>query len=185
MMKDGIKYLYRQLEQQASKDELWSTENIALGTRPGTAEINVSGSHAGSSSILRMTELVKTEAKTQRVVRTESITIDTIDTMMAKHYPDGNRCFWKLDVQGYEKAVLEGGPQSLARCIGLKVELPLVPCYEGESSFFDMIPYMTSFGFALVNFQRGWSNQRTKEMYQVDAILCRPDARPTTETVTG
>jgi len=172
---EPIKYLYTQLNINAEKDLLWDTENVALGDRSGSMEINVSGGDAGSSSVLNMTDLIKTIEPAQQPVRKEIIHVTTLDNILTNYYPDGNKCFLKLDVQGYEKNVLEGALNVLDRVIGLRIEMSLVRSYEGETMFIEMLPYLYDLGFRLVRFDRAWYSKSTHEVYQVDGLFFRTD----------
>jgi FkbM family methyltransferase len=172
---EPVEHLFVQLQARAASDPQWHCEKVALGKFAGKAYINVSGGHAGASSLLESTENVTLNAPDQRAVRKEAVEVVTLDDMLAKHYPRGERCFLKIDVQGYEKAVLEGGLQSLNRVVGLKIELSLVENYKGETLLADMLPFLYGLGFRPVSFENGWSNPRTGELYQLDCILFRTD----------
>ena len=172
---EPIRYLFQKLEAKARRDRLWYVENVALGVNAGKAEINVSGGHAGASSLLEMTENVVNNAPSQIVIRKEQVEVVTLSSMLAKHYPRGDRCFLKIDVQGYEKNVLDGGLDSLAKVIGMKVELSLVENYAGEPLLNDMLPFLCNLGFRSVSFENGWGNANSGELYQVDCIVFRTD----------
>lgn len=174
---EPIEYLFEQLQEKSSCDRLWYVEKIALGDQAGKTEINVSGDHAGASSILEMTQNLLRIAPDQRVLRRETIGIQTLDAMMEKHYPEGDRCFLKLDVQGYEKRVLAGGMKAMDRVVGLKIEMSLVKNYEGEALLVEMLPLLYDMGFRLVQFENGWSNNVSREMYQVDGVFFRTNAK--------
>lgn len=173
---EPIEYLFKSMEKKARRDPLWFVENVALGINPGKAEIHVSGGHAGASSLLKMTENVIRHAPDQRVVRTEQIEVDTLSTMLLKHYPHGDRCFLKVDVQGFERHVLEGGLDELHRVVGMKIELSVVSNYVGEPLLPEMLPYIYSLGFRSVSFENGWGNPVTGELFQVDCMFFRTSA---------
>lgn len=97
----------------------------------------------------------------------------TLAAILDKHYPAGNRCFLKLDIQGSEKEVLEGGQEVPNRIVAMKIEMSLVQNYEGEALLPEMLPYLYKQGFRAVFFENGWRNSQTGELYQVDSILCR------------
>jgi hypothetical protein len=78
-------------------------------------------------------------------------------------------------VQGYEKKVLEGGLRSIDRIVGLKMEMSLVKNYQGESLLLEMLPFVYSLGFRLVHFENNWSNDVSRELYQVDGVFFRTD----------
>jgi response regulator RpfG family c-di-GMP phosphodiesterase len=71
--------------------------------------------------------------------------------------------------------VIEGIGSELHRVIGLKVEMSLVENYRGEVLMVDMLSRLKNMGFHLVEFENGWSNEKTGEMYQVDGVLFRTD----------
>ncbi len=172
---EPLKHLYDQLVINSAKDKLWHTKNIALGDEPGQSEINVSGDHGGASSILKMTDNVIKHAPLQRVIRKEKIIVETLDSVIDQLYPKGDRLFLKIDTQGYEKKVLEGASNSLNRIIGLKLEMSLVPNYEGETLMMDLIPWIYDLGFRLVYLENGWNNRNTGELFQADGLFFRTD----------
>jgi FkbM family methyltransferase len=172
---EPVSHLFSQLKDRAVKDPLWYIENVALGDAIGEGEINVSGGHAGASSILEMTENVIKNAPDQCVVRKEKIRIKTLDSLINDYYVMGDRLFLKIDVQGYEKNVLDGAMQSLSRVIGIGMEMSIVKNYEGEQLIGDILPYIYSLGFRLVSLERGWSNPVTGEIYQINGIFFRTD----------
>ena len=172
---EPISHLFQQLSQNAKSDQKWLVENVALGEKEDVRMINVSGGHGGASSLLTMTEHVVKHAPDQAVIRQEEITITTVERMMKKYYPEGDRLFLKIDAQGYEKQVIEGIGNELERVIGLKLEMSLVENYRGELLMRDMLPFLERMGFHLVEFENGWSNEKTGEMYQVDGVFFRTD----------
>jgi FkbM family methyltransferase len=172
---EPISHLFQQLSEQAKSDPQWLVEQVALGEKDGVGVINVSGGHGGASSILAMTDHVVKHAPDQAVIRQEQIAMTTVEAMMKKYYPEGDRLFLKIDAQGYEKKVIEGIGSELPRVIGLKLEMSLVENYRGELLMTDMLPYLKTMGFQLVEFENGWSNENTGEMYQVDGVFFRTD----------
>lgn len=172
---EPISHLFEQLRQNAKPDPKWLVEQVALGEKEGSCVINVSGGHGGASSLLTMTEHVVKNAPDQAVIRQEKIRVTTVEKMMKKYYPEGDRLFLKIDAQGYERNVIEGIGSELHRVVGLKVEMSLVENYRGEVLLRDMLPFLEQRGFHLVEFENGWSNEKTGEMYQVDGVLFRTD----------
>ncbi|MBS0152810.1 MAG: FkbM family methyltransferase [Nitrospira sp.] len=178
---EPISHLFQQLSQNAKSDPKWLVEKVALGEKDGVGVINVSGGHGGASSILTMTEHVVKNAPDQAVIRQEEIAITTVEKMMRKYYPEGDRLFLKIDAQGYETRVIEGIGSELPRIIGMKLEMSLVENYRGELLMVDMLPRLKNMGFHLVEFENGWSNEKTGEMHQVDGVFFRTDRLARTE----
>jgi FkbM family methyltransferase len=167
--------LYRQLDQKARKDPLWLCENVALGDSEGEQDIYVSGGGGGASSFLVTTGNIEENAPELGVIGRQPVKVKTLQSVMSKYYPAGDRLFLKLDAQGYEKKILEGAGTELARVVGMRIEMSVVKNYEGEPLIYDMLPYLYELGFRLCAIEEAWSNRLTQEVYQVDAILFRPE----------
>jgi FkbM family methyltransferase len=172
---EPVSRFYHRLEQKAKKDRLWFCENAAVGDSEGEMEINVSGASGGASSFLEMTDTIKENAPELCFTGREKVKVKTVDSLIDRYHPEGDRLFLKLDVQGYEKKVLEGARKSLHRIVGMKIEMSVVRSYEQEPLIYDMLPYLYSLGFRLNGIEAAWSNQVTQELYQVDGFLFRPD----------
>ena len=97
----------------------------------------------------------------------------TVDRMAHEYYPEGDRLFLKLDVQGYERKVLEGAGRTLPRIVGLRVELSVSQYYEGEPQMLEMMNYLYGLGFRLCAIEAAWSNAHTREIYQLDGVFFR------------
>lgn len=172
---EPIRALYVELERRARSDPLWHTEQLALGSQSGYADIHVTGGHALASSLLEMTDNFVVHWSDHRVVRSERVQVSTIDEVINKHYPGGDRLFLKIDVQGYERRVLDGARTSLPRIVGMKLELSLVENYRGESLLMDMLPLIYSLGFRAVAIEKAWANESTRELVQVDVTCFRTE----------
>jgi FkbM family methyltransferase len=170
---EPVPSLYAELKRRSQADQLWHTVPLALGSQCGHAEIHVTGGHAGATSLLQMTDNVVKHAPDQAVVDTQRIELSTVDDVMAEHYPDGDRLFLKIDVQGYERQVLEGAQQSLPRIVGMKLELSLVENYLGETLLTEMLPMLYDLGYRAVCIERAWGNDSTQEIFQVDVTCFR------------
>jgi len=169
---------YRELARKAAKDARWLCEHVAVGDAEGELEINVSGGSGGASSFLKMTQAVMTHAPELAVVGRELVRVRTVDALAREHYPQGDRLFLKLDVQGYERNVLEGARQTLDRIVGMRIEVSILQCYENEPLFCEMLPYLQSLGFSLAGIEPAWTDARTQEVFQLDAIFVRTDRLP-------
>jgi len=168
---------YRELEREAANDPHWLCENVAVGDAEGEMEINVSGAGGASSSFLQITAAATSHVPELAYVGRERVRVRTVDALAREHYPHGDRLFLKLDVQGYERNVLEGARETLDRIVGLRIELSVLRCYEGEPLLCDMLPYLQSLGFSLAGIEPAWSDPRTQEVFQLDGMFVRTGRR--------
>ena len=172
---EPLPHLFAELERRSRADPRWRAEQLALGASPGLAEMNVTAGPGYASSLLPMTDNVRTHAPDQPVVRSESVRVSTIDEVVKQHYPSGDRLFLKIDVQGYERRVLEGARATMPRIVGLRLELSLVENYRGESLLVEMLPMLYALGFRAVAIETAWANPTTRELFQVDVTCFRTD----------
>ena len=164
---------YKLLVQEASGDPLWTCENVALADVESEQEINVSGGFGTASSFMEKTGQTWESAPELEYVGRERVRVTTIDLAALEHYPQGDRRFLKLDVQGYERKVLEGAIKTMPRIIGVRIELSVSQCYEQEPSMYEMMTYLYDLGFRLCAIEEAWSNSQTREVYQMDAVFFR------------
>lgn len=172
---EPVTELYTQLQQRAAGDPRWRTAHMALGDEEGAMTMHVSGGGGTASSLLPMLDVTTTRAPELAVLRDETIQVSTIDRVIDRYCPAGDRLFLKLDVQGYERRVLEGARRSLDRIVGMRIEVSLVDSYEGEPLLVEMLPYLYGLGFRLAAIEHAWSHPVTQEVYQLDAMLFRPE----------
>ena len=171
---EPVSHLYRSLSDKAREDPKWSCENVALGAEAGEIEINVSSGEGSASSFLDQAEnqIVNNPG---RQTWPEKVQVKTLDSVVEQYYPKGDRLFLKLDVEGYETNVIDGGQKSMDRVIGMKIELAVVENFRGERLMHEMLPYLYSLGFRLHGMAPGFSNGTTQEIYQMDGFLFRSE----------
>jgi FkbM family methyltransferase len=140
---EPILTVYQALAATTATDLEWDINNFALGSRTEFATINVSTS-SEFSSILPSTCAAMTYDEAAAVTRTESIEVRKLDDVFTK--PSGN-ILLKIDTQGYERQVLEGGRCLLPKLKGVLMELPIVHLYQGTWQFHEAIAFMADVGF--------------------------------------
>ena len=75
------------------------------------------------------------------------MTARRLDGLVGELLRPQERGYLKLDVQGYERTVLEGAGDALARFDALELELSVTPLYEGQPSLAEMLPLLAGRGF--------------------------------------
>ena len=160
---------------EASKDDPgWAVApRGAIGSRSGEATLHVSR-NSFSSSTLPMLDAHLRAAPDSAYVGTEHVAISSLDAA-ARPYIDAasDSIYLKIDVQGTESEVLAGAEAVLPSVRGVQVELSLMPLYEGEPLFRDMLDRMDRLGYDLHAVVPGFTDERTGRLLQMDGIFFR------------
>jgi len=167
---------YSQLKAVSKKDPLWEiAPQTAIGNQEGEITINIAG-NSQSSSALPMLDAHLESAPESAYSGSETVKLSRLDTL-AKDYikSETKSIFLKIDVQGLEKQVLEGATAILPLVKGIKLELSLVPLYEGQVLFKEMIDIVEKLGYELYGIEPGFTAEKTGRMLQMDGIFFKPD----------
>lgn len=170
---EPVAELHGRLLNRSAADPRWTAWNYALGDAAGTAAINVAGNAGASSSLLPMLEQHVAAAPDAVYLRTEQVAIRRLDTLWPRLVGGDERVFLKLDVQGFERQVLTGAGARVADCLGLQLEVSLVPLYEGAMLYREALDWAEEQGFALMHVLPGFTDGRSGRMYQCDLVVFR------------
>jgi FkbM family methyltransferase len=167
---------YSRLKAVSEKDPLWEiAPQAAIGNQEGEIIINIAG-NSQSSSALPMLDAHLESAPESAYSGSETVKLSRLDTL-AKDYikSETKSIFLKIDVQGLEKQVIEGATAILPLVKGIKLELSLVPLYEGQVLFKEMIDIVEKLGYELYGIEPGFTAEKTGRMLQMDGIFFKPD----------
>lgn len=154
----------------AGVDATWQAHNHALGAEAGEAVINVA-SNSNSSSLLPMLDAHREAAPQVDYVGEETIRIERLDDLSLLE--GARKPFLKIDTQGFEKSVIEGGPETIAKVVGVQLEISFVPLYDGGMLADEAIAWGYDSGFQIVGIETGYAAP-TGEILQMDAVFMRP-----------
>ena len=170
---EPMRAAYEQLQRAAAGDALWDVApRAAVGAEPGTATLNLAGNSV-SSSILPMLESHASAVPESRYAATESVPVVTLDSVADDYLAPQSRLLLKIDTQGYESQVLQGGPRTLARATGVQLELSLIPLYAGQKLMPELIACLQEEGFELWSLVPAFVEPVTGRTLQVDATFFR------------
>ncbi len=164
------------LRRRAARDPLWTVFPHALGDERATVTINVAGNGAASSSVLPMMPRHAEACPESRYVKRQEAEQHRLDALWRQVTAPGDTVFLKLDVQGYEEAVLRGAGDRLHHCAGLQMEVSCVPLYKGGlllGKALDLVQHR--YGLTLMALVPGFTDPRTGQMLQCDAIFLRDE----------
>ncbi len=146
---EPIAAAFQTLARKAAADGNWEAHPCGLGAESGAALLHVSELSV-CSSILELTSIAGLHDSRLAVDHTEEISIRTLDQVAATL---SGKILLKIDTQGYEKQVIEGGQQTIPRLKGILMELPIIHTYEGVWRFHKAIEYMSELGFVPAQIQ--------------------------------
>ena len=93
--------------------------------------------------------------------------------MLFRSIESFNSILLKIDVQGFEKSVIQGSLEILPIVNALQLELSLVPLYENQVLLYEMISILDNLGFEVHGIIPGFTDIKTGRMLQVDGIFIR------------
>ncbi len=170
---DPLTAAHAQLSRSASRDGNWLVHpRTALGDHDGEIEINIAGNSV-SSSILPMLDAHALAAAGSAYLAIERTPIVRLDAVATQYLNADARPFIKIDTQGFEWQVLDGASDTLERAHGVLLELSLVPLYDGQRLWREIIARMEASGFILWALQKGFTDPRTGQSLQMDGIFIR------------
>lgn len=165
---EPVESVFQTLLKKAAADGNWEAHHCGLGAAPGEAVINVAELTV-FSSLLPSTSAAALHDSRTAIEHTETIHISILDQVASGL--SGN-ILLKIDTQGYEKQVIEGGRQTISRVKGILMELPIIHVYEGEWQFHEAIRFMAEAGFIPAQIQPvGYHGKDTVSLIEVDCLF--------------
>jgi FkbM family methyltransferase len=165
--------VYEKLLLQSREFDNWEVyERCAVGNINGEIEINVS-ENLVSSSIYSVLEKSIVSAPTSAVFKKEKVKISRLDDVLK--FDKRNKIHLKIDVQGYEKEVLEGAKQILESVLSLELEISLIPLYKGAISPEELLIEIKKYGFSPVSYISGFIDRKNGGILQLDGLFIKND----------
>lgn len=171
---EPLSNIFEKLKQNSASDSKWEINNYALGKEDTEGVINIAG-NMDSSSILSMLPEHEKNAPHSKYVGQQPIIIKRLDTVASSLYNEQNNVMLKIDTQGYEESVLRGAEKSLKHIKMLQLEMSIVPLYESEMLFTDMVRFLDQQNFCLYGIENGFTNSKTGRLLQFDGIFVNKD----------
>lgn len=164
---------YQKLIANSKTDDLWQVApQTAVGDEDGEIAINIAY-NSESSSILNILESHTNAAEESRYIASEKVPLSKLDSVCPKYIDNDSVVFLKIDTQGYEDRILKGAPQLIKKTAGIQLELSLIPLYENQKLFDEMIPVLKNMGFELWSIEPVFHDLKTGRVLQVDATFFR------------
>jgi len=161
------------LDAAAAGDDDWQVApRMAIGEADGTVTVNRSA-ESDMSSILALDPAFLESSPSSAYVGQETVPVRRLDVVFGGHVRADDRVFVKIDTQGYERQVLAGAAGVIDAIAGFQVEMSLVPLYDGEAMFDELMARMRALGFAPHLLIPGYYSRHLGRMLQVDGVFLR------------
>jgi len=172
---EPVALTYSHLKSSAQRDKLWQiAPRSAIGNQDGEIEINISANSV-SSSVVQMLDSHRNAAPKSIYADTEIVPVHRLDTIAKDHLKNNTSAFLKVDVQGFEKQVLEGATGILPWIKGIELELSMIPLYQDQLLYGEMIQYLENLGYELYAVIPDFTDPITGKMLQMDGIFLKKD----------
>ncbi len=172
---EPLPHVFAKLESVSGRDSLWHLHPYALGDQNTSQRMNISNNVA-SSSFLELDRNASLDFIDLSTVDTVEADIKRLDDVYDAVTADARHVFMKIDTQGFERNVIEGGLKVLPLIRAIQMEVSLVPTYEGEALIEEMIGLLRRNGFAPWWIMDGFHHPGTHQLFQADVIFVRHDA---------
>lgn len=165
------------LRKNAMLDDKWVIfRRCAIGSKAAITTINVAG-NSGSSSMLDMLPRHLSAAPESLYSSKQDIEVITLDSVFKEISKGHQNIFLKIDTQGYEHEVLTGAAESLGKIKAVQLELSTTPLYSSQYLYDYFFGFFKSNGYALWGLTPGFSDPKSGELLQFDALFVRQETR--------
>lgn len=122
---------YGRLASRMASDPRWEAVPMAAGAQDSKLTINIAG-NSYSSSFLPPAALQLEITPASRVMKTEEVSVTTVDALIERCGLTPSRLLLKIEAQGYEQFVLDGARTTLGSLAAVQLELSFAVLYEGQ-----------------------------------------------------
>ena len=170
---EPILEVHQRLAERAAGDLAWEVAPpMAIGADTGEVDLEVSA-ESDMSSTRAQSPLLQAISPSSAVLRRVKVPQQRLDALDLVRDRPWRRLLVKADVQGAEPAVLAGMDGLWERVRGVQLELALVPLYEGERPWLDLVGDLAARGFAPHLLFPGYFSRRLGRQVQLDIVFYR------------
>lgn len=145
--------------------------NVALGAEEGEAMMRRHTAHNASSSLLATTEVCESLYPQTRAQDAVPVKLTTLDAALRDQTLQ-REILIKLDTQGYERQVIQGGMVTFRQAAACIIEVNLYRLYEQQPSFIELAAMLDELGYRYAgNLEQTYSPQG--EVVYIDAVFVR------------
>lgn len=169
---EPVSACHERLRAAAMGDSAWQVmDRMALGDRDGAADILISEAD-DLSSLAAPTAALKKALPRAMLAQRETVPLARLDTFF-KDGLNARRPFLKIDAQGHDFAVLNGAEGIMPSLWGIQVEMSLLPLYEGETLYREILNFLHERGFRPHLITDRTFSRRLGRQLQIDGVFFR------------
>jgi FkbM family methyltransferase len=136
---------FAELERLAATDGAWEVVHVAASDADGEITLNVTADSRSSSVLARNERFADKAGWAPKESR--RVPARRLDGLVGELLRPRERAHLKLDIQGYERNVLDGAGDALGRFEALELELSVTPLYVDQPQLVEMLPLLAERGF--------------------------------------
>ena len=158
----------------AANDPAWTVApRMALSDVRGSARLNVN-SRTDMSSLKPMAEATLAAFPKAKPADVEEVRTERLDAVFdALVAPFPKPVFLKIDTQSCEAEVIRGAEAVLEHITAIQLEMSLLPLYEGEASYLEIITALDRLGYDLHLVIPGFFSRTLARQLQFDGLFVR------------
>ena len=160
------------LRDRARADGAWHIEGYALGAEDGNLPINVMVSDQFSSFLQPDNSCLHDYDRLNVPCHVENVAVRTLDVVLPalQEKLGFRRPYLKLDTQGFDLEVLQGGRHCLPEMRALQTEASVIGIYKGMPGYMDTLRYLSEHGFDVTGFYPV-SRDRSLRLVEFDCVM--------------
>lgn len=166
---------YEALTFGCRNDPLWTAHRMALGEEDGDVELQVARQTTFSSLLPSTSYAHRRFGDQVEVERTETVPVRRLDGLVDDLLASPGPWFLKIDVQGSERAVLEGAEGCLSRIAALQAEVAVRPTYQGAPRLWDLLAQLEERRYRLAGLFPVSLDRTDLSLVEMDAVAIRTD----------
>ena len=168
---------YQEIKSKKNDCNSYEIKNVGLWNKNEELEINILKKKTNSSIYEPNFNLLKnfTDSERFKIIEKEKITLYPIDSLNIN-----NVDFVKIDTQGSELKILEGGENTFSETLGLEIEVSFFEIYKDQPLFSDICRYLNDKNFKFINFSEmiSWKRESNhvgkSQLAFADAVFLKP-----------
>lgn len=171
---EPLKDAFEQLKNNFKENYNITFYNYGLGNENKTVEI-FKNEYSPSSSLLKMLDVHKNNFDFAIQTEQETIKIKILDEVLIKEIE--TPFLVKIDVQGYEKFVLEGGENIISKADVIIIEISFALLYDRQPLFDDIYLLLKKMDFKYAGSLEQLNSTSNNEILQQDALFIKNTIR--------